>query len=112
MRSGRLYEFMPSSYSVLIDVAGEGGSGWTKGAAGGGAIGRDWRSDHLRSSHLRSRQHSRAIRWRRTTTSSGARPSLDAGVGGMSDAAVTGIDDDIGGKVGVLGGEMSEGQEG
>ena len=50
-----------------------------------------------------------SMKGRRTMTSSGVRLSLDAGaVGRMSDAAVTGIDDDIGWKVGVLGGEISE----
>ena len=46
-----------------------------------------------------------SVKGRRTKTSSGARHSLDAVVAGMSDAAVTGIDDDIGAKVGVCGGD-------
>ena len=37
-----------------------------------------------------------SVKGGRTTTSSGVRPSLDAGVGGTSTAAVTGVDDDMG----------------
>ncbi len=37
-----------------------------------------------------------SVKGRRTMTSSGVRPSLDAGLGGISNAAVTGVDDDMG----------------
>lgn len=49
-----------------------------------------------RASEERATPSDDSVKGRRTTTSSGVRPSLDAGVGWMSDAAVTGVDDGMG----------------